>query len=136
MPPLTHCFLPLLPSFLLEHEVDDNEEVVGEEGDALDDTNAAAKDIAAADATAANNNGYATMPPKVKPLPRKPTKKESATAAEMPPPPAAAAATTATSFSIDATDPLTAHYYADGVYNYADAVFRVNGMMQKSEYQI
>jgi hypothetical protein len=33
-------------------------------------------------------------------------------------------------------DPLTAHYYADGVYDYADAVFRINGMMQKSEYRI
>ena len=76
------------------------------------------------------------MPPKVKPLPRKPTKKESAAAAEMPPPPAAVAATTATSFSVDATDPLTAHYYADGVYDYADAVFCVNGTMQKSDYRI
>ncbi len=56
------CFLPLPPSFLLEHEVDDNEEVVGEEGDAPDDTDAAAEDIAAADATTDNNNDYATMP--------------------------------------------------------------------------
>jgi hypothetical protein len=76
------------------------------------------------------------MPPKLKPLPRKPTKKKSAAATEMPPPPAAAAAAIATSFSVDATDPLMAHYYADGVYDYADAVFCFNGTMQKSEYQI
>ncbi len=44
----------------------------------------------------------------------------------MPPPPAAAAAAIATSFSVDVTDPLTAHYYADGVYDYADTVFCVN----------
>jgi hypothetical protein len=42
----------------------------------------------------------------------------------MPPPPAAAAA----------TDPLTDNYYADGVYDYADVVFCVNGTMQKDEY--
>ena len=86
-PPLTHCFLPLLPSILLDHEVDDNEEVVHEEGEAPDNTDATAEDIAANDATAADNNNYATMPPKVKPLPSKPTKKESTAAAEMPPPP-------------------------------------------------
>ena len=45
------------------------------------------------------------MPLKVKPLPKKPTKKESAAAAAMPP------------------DPLTSHYYADGVDDYADVVF-------------
>ena len=28
------------------------------------------------------------------------------------------------------------HYYAEGVYDYADVVFRVNGTMQKGEYQI
>jgi hypothetical protein len=58
------------------------------------------------------------MPLKVKPLPKKPTKKESAAAAAMPP------------------DPLTSQYYADGVDDYADVVFCVNETMQKSEYQI
>ncbi len=29
-----------------------------------------------------------------------------------------------------------AHYYADGVYDYADTVFCINKTMQKSEYQI
>ncbi len=37
------------------------------------------------------------------------------------------AATTATCFSVDAGDPLMTHYYV---------VFRVNGTMQKGEYQI
>jgi hypothetical protein len=49
---------------------------------------------------------------------------------------AAAAAAAATSSSVDAEDPLTAHYYAVGAYDYADVVFRVNGTMQKSEYQV
>ena len=41
-------------------------------------------------------------------------------------------------FSIDAEDPLTAHYYADGAYdyadgayNYADVVFCIKRTMQK-----
>ncbi len=78
------------------------------------------------------------MPPKVKPLPSKPTKKDMAAASAKPPPPAAAAAAAAaaTSFSIDATDPLTASYYALGPYDYADVVFRVNGTMEKNEYQV
>ncbi len=59
------------------------------------------------------------MPLKVKPLPKKAApKKESAAAAAKPPPPAAAAApTAATSFSVDAEDPLTTHYYVEGVYD-------------------
>jgi len=31
---------------------------------------------------------------------------------------------------------LTTHYYASGVYDYADVFFRVNGTMKKGEYQI
>ena len=34
-----------------------------------------------------------------------------------------------------AEDPLTASYYADGVHDYADVVFHVNGTMQKGEYK-
>ena len=67
------------------------------------------------------------------------TKKESAAAAAMPPPPAAAAAAAAaapTSFSIKAEDPFTATYYADGVHDYAEVVFHVNGTMQKGEYKV
>ena len=75
------------------------------------------------------------MPPKVKPLPTKPTKKDMVAASAKPPPPPPAAAA-ATSFSIDATDPLTASYYAVGPYDYADVVFRVNGTMEKNEYQV
>jgi hypothetical protein len=79
------------------------------------------------------------MPPKVKPLPtNKPTKKDMAAASAKPPPPAAAAAApaAATSFSIDAEDPITVSYYAVGAYDYADVVFRINGTMQKREYQV
>ena len=59
-------------------------------------------------------------------------------ASAKPPPPAAAAAAaaTATSFSIDAEDPITVSDYAVGAYDYADVVFRINGTMQKSEYQV
>ena len=75
------------------------------------------------------------MPPKVMPLPKnKPTKKDIAAAAAMPPSPTTAAA--ATSFSLDAEDPLKAHYYADGAYDYADVVICINGTMQKGEYQV
>jgi hypothetical protein len=76
------------------------------------------------------------MPPKVKPLPTKPTKTDAAAAAAKRPPPATAAAAAATSFSVDANNPLTAHYYADGVYDYANAVFHVNGTMKKGEYEV
>ncbi len=71
----------------------------------------------------------------MKPLPTKPTKKDIAAAAAKPPPPAAAPVA-ATSFSVDAEDPLTAHYYTVGAYDYANVVFPVNGTMQKSEYQV
>jgi hypothetical protein len=60
---------------------------------------------------------------------------DMAAASAKPPPPAVAAAV-ATSFSVDAEDPLTAHYYAEGAYDYADVVFCINGTMQKSEYQV
>jgi hypothetical protein len=76
------------------------------------------------------------MPPKVKPLPtNKPTKKDTVAASAKPPPPAAAPAA-ATSFSIDAEDPITVSDYAVGAYDYADVVFRINGTMEKSEYQV
>jgi hypothetical protein len=132
--------LPPPPSVILflDKEVAGNEEGINN-----DDTNDADEDIDAASAAADNaptddDVNYATMPPKVKPIPKKAApKKESATAAAKPPPPAAAAAAAAaTSFSVDAGDPLTTHYYAEGVYGYADLVFRVNSTIQKGEYQI
>ena len=72
---------------------------------------------------------------KVKPLPTNPTKKDAAAAAVKPPPHAAAAAAAATSFSVDANDPLTDNYYADGAYDFANVVFCVE-TMQKGEYQV
>jgi hypothetical protein len=135
--PLTFCFLPPPSSIYLDEEVAFDEEGIDYDAAAdADDTDA--NDYAAAPAAAANDDSdNATMPSKVKPLPTKPTKKDMAAASAKPPPPtAAAAAAAATSFSIDATDPLTAHYYAVGAYDYADVVFHVNGTMQKSEYQV
>jgi len=132
--------LPPSPStvLFLDEEVAADEEGIDADADGTDADASDADDYAADDiAAAANNNEDATMPPKVKPLPTKPTKKDMATAsAKPPPPPAAAAAAAATSFSVDAEDPLTAHYYAVGAYNYTEVVFRVNGTMQKSEYQV
>ena len=136
--PLTRCLLPPPPSIYLGEEVAFDEE--GIDDDALaeaDDPDA--NDYYAVDPAGPANNDSddATMPPKVKPLPTKPTKKDMAAASAKPPPPAAAAAAAAaTSFSIDATDPLTASYYAVGPYDYADVVFRVNGTMEKNEYQV
>ena len=109
------CFLPLLPFFLLEHEVNNYEEVDCEEGIA-GYTNTAAEDIDVASSNAATN--YATMLPKVKPPPKKPTRRESTAAAMPHPAVTAATATVATTLSIDVEDPLTTSYYADGVYNY------------------
>ena len=70
------------------------------------------------------------MPPKTKtkpiPIPTEAaTKKESAAAAGIPPPQ-----------PLKAEDPLTVSYYADGVYDYADVVFRVHRTMQKGEYEV
>ena len=135
--PLTRCLLPPPPSIYLGEEVAFDEE--GIDNDALaeaDDPDA--NDYYAVDPAGPANNDSddATMPPKAKPLPMKPTKKDMAAASAKPPPPPAAAAAAATSFSIDATDPLTASYYAVGPYDYADVVFRVNGTMEKNEYQV
>ena len=84
------------------------------------------------------------MLPKVKSIPAKTaTKKESAAAAAMPPPPAAAvtaitiaAAAAETSVSVDASDPLSSHYYADGFYDHTDVVFFVNETMQEGKHQV
>ena len=136
--PLTRCLLPPPPSIYLGEEVAFDEEGID------DDTLAEADDPDANDyyavdpaGPANNDSDDATMPPKVKPLPTKPTKKDTAAASAKPPPPAAAAApAAATSFSIDAEDPITVSDYAVGAYDYADVVFRINGTMQKSEYQV
>ncbi len=64
LPPSPH------PSIYLDEEVAFNKEGID------DDTDAAADNIAAAAAN--DDNDDATMPPKVKPLPTKPTKKDMA----------------------------------------------------------
>jgi hypothetical protein len=87
--------------FLLEDKVDKNKKIDGKEGgmddadDAANDTDAAANNAALAD------DNYATMPPKVKPIPRKTaTKRESADVVEMPLP----APSIIANFSIDSND--------------------------------
>jgi hypothetical protein len=130
------------PSTLLflDEEVTANEEGIDDDTDAAVDDIATAEDIATAKdiaaIAAALADDDATMPPKVKPLPTKPTKKDMVAASAKPPPPAAAPAAAATSFSIDATDPLTASYNAVGPYDYADVVFCINRTMEKNEYQV
>ena len=87
-----HCLLPPHLSIYVDEEVAFNEEGIDEDA-ATDDTDA--NDYAAND-----DSNDATMLPKVKPLPMKPTKKDMAAASVKPPPPAAtAAAAAATSFS-------------------------------------
>jgi hypothetical protein len=122
--PLTRCLLPPPPSIYLGEEVAFDEEGIDDEALAEADDPDANDYYAVDPAGPANNDSDdATMPPKVKPLPTKPTKKDMAAASAKPPPPAAAAAAAATSFSVNAGDPLTAHYCAEGVYDYADVVF-------------
>jgi hypothetical protein len=72
---LTRCLLPPPPSFSLDKEL------VGDDEEGIDDADAVA------DTTAPEDVNFATMPPKVKPLLTKPTKKDSATAVVTPPPP-------------------------------------------------
>ena len=137
--PLTRCLLPPPPSIYLGEEVAFDKEGIDDEALAEADDPDANDYYAVDPAGPANNDSDdATMPPKVKPLPRKPTKKDMAAASAKPPPPAAAAAApaAATSFSVDAEDPITVSDYAVGAYNYADVVFRINGTMQKCEYQV
>ncbi len=109
------CLLPPLPSISLDEEVAANEEGIGIDEDTnVDDADAEANADTTANDAAPKDNDYATMPTTLKPIPtKKPTKKDVAAAAAKPPPPvaaAAAAAAVATSFSVDAMDPLTDNY--------------------------
>ena len=119
--PLTRPFLPLPPSFLFEHKVDDSKEVEDEEGN-KEDTDAAAKDIdaAATNDAATNNDDYATMPPKVKPIPARKTatKRESANIDEMPP----TAPRIVANFSVDSNNKFLVSYYCEGSHDNVDVV--------------
>ncbi len=53
-----------------------------------------------------------------------------------PPPTAKPLGISTSNFSVEATYPLTVTYYADGAHNCAGVVIRVNGTMQKSEYEV
>jgi hypothetical protein len=104
-----------------------------EEGgtNAKDDTNAAANDTdAAADNAAPDNDNYATMPPKLKPLPRKPgtkkTKGESNDVAAMP----TSAPKPPENFSVDSTDKFLVSYHCEGSQDLTDVAFQVNGVLR------
>jgi hypothetical protein len=85
-------------------------------------------DTAANDA-APDNDNYATMPPKVKPLPRMPGAKKTnsnnvaAMLLPAPKPPV--------NFSLNSTDKFPVLYYCEGSQDYADMVFHT-GLMWPS----
>ncbi len=106
-----------------------------EEGDtnAKDANNIGAADTndnATANNAAPDGNNYATMLPKVKPLPSKPsakkTKGESSDVAAMPPP----IPKPPVNFSVDSTDKFLVSHYCEGSQKYADVVFQVNGLLR------
>jgi hypothetical protein len=53
-----------------------------------------------------------------------------------PPPTAKLLAIYTSNFFVEAPDPLTVAYYANDDHNYANMVIRVNGAMQKGEYEV
>jgi hypothetical protein len=114
--------------FFLEEEVANNEE-----GNA-DNTAAAAADTYTVGSDAApNNNDYPTMPPKLKPAPRKPgTNRKSADVAEMPPltpkPPA--------NFSVDSINKFLVTYYCEGLQDHAVVVVHVNRVLCNGDYHM
>ena len=113
-----------------------DEEVDGKEGDKDDavtyDTNVAANDAVADD------KNYATMPPKLKAPPRKPTttkpiKKESNDdVAAMPPP----APKPPMNLSVDSTDKFLVSYHVKGKQDIADMVFHINGVLRDTNYRV
>jgi hypothetical protein len=105
----------------LEEEVTNNEEGNG------DNTSAAAADTYTVGSDAAlDNDDYPTMPPKLKPAPRKPaTKRKSADVAEMPPltpkPPA---------------NFFLVTYYCEGLQDHAAVVVHVNRVLCNGDYHV
>jgi hypothetical protein len=73
------------------------------------------------------------MPPKVKPLPTKPTKKDSAAADAMPPPPAPKPPE---NLSVDSTDKFLVAYHTKGKHDVADVMFHVNGVLRDTDYRV
>jgi hypothetical protein len=78
------------------------------------------------------------MPPKEKPAVAQKTAKKKSNKDDktMHPPTAKPLIISTSNFSIEATNPLTVSYYADGAHDYANVVIRVNGTMRKGEYQV
>ena len=83
------------------------------------DDNADVVNAAPGNNAAPNNGGYATMPPKVKPIPRNTvtkSKRESVNVDEMPPP----APHIVANFFVDSNNKFLVSYYCEGSHNYAD----------------
>ena len=72
------------------------------------------------------------MPPKVKPLPTKLTKKDSAAAAAMPPP----TPKPSENFSVDSTDKFLVSYHTKGKQDVADVMFHINGVLRDTDYRV
>jgi hypothetical protein len=85
------------------------------------------------DDAAPDDDDFATMPPKVKPLPTKPTKKDSAAADAMPPPPAPKPPE---NLSVDSTDKFLVAYHTKGKHDVADVMFHVNGVLRDTDYRV
>jgi hypothetical protein len=104
-----------------------DEEEGGTNAKDTDEIDAVDTDDATADAAAPDDNNYATMPPKLKPSPRKPgakkSKGESDDVAAMPPP----APKPPENFSADSTDKFLVSYHCKGLQDLADVVFHVKG---------
>ena len=73
------------------------------------------------------------MPPKMKPLPTKPTKKDSTAAAATPPPPTPKPPE---NFSVDSTDKFLVAYHTKGKHDVADVMFHVNGVLCDTDYRV
>ncbi len=112
------------------------------EGEEEDNVDHNAKDAAATtnddDDDNNDDNNNTTMPPKVKPVTvaaSKTAKKKTKKADEIALLPAPKLPNFRT-YSIEAEDPLTVSYFANGKHNYTDLVICVNRMMEYDEYEV
>ena len=110
-------------------EDDDDDDDADANADAVTDT--------ATDNAAPDNDNYATMPPKLKPPPRKPagtkkTKGESAAAAATPPP----APKPPENFSVNSTEKFLVSYHTKGTQDITDVVFHINGVLRDTDYHV
>jgi hypothetical protein len=122
------------PSLVIsEGEEEDNKDHDAEDVAATADVN---DDVEENDSN--DNDNDATMPPKVKPMTvaaLKTAEKKTKKADEITLLPAPKLPNIRT-YSIEAEDPFTISYYANGKHDYADVVIRVNRTMEYGEYKV